>query len=138
MSYLLDTNVVSELQRTTPAVAVLDWSHSIEDSEVFLSTLVIGEIRKGIEALRGKEAERAEIYEQWLTGLKQDYGSRILPVTSEVAEAWGRLNAIRTLPVIDGLMAATAQVHGLTLVSRNEADFAGTSLSILNPFKFSN
>lgn len=136
MSYLLDTNVISELQKPKPAAAVTAWSGSIGDSELFLSSLAIGEICKGIESLRRKDEARATTYEQWMSTLKHDYGDRILPITVEVAEAWGRLNAVRTLPVIDGLMAATAHVHKLTLASRNEVDFAGTGVAFINPFSF--
>ena len=100
-----------------------------------MSVLVFGEIRRGIERLRSRDGVQAEAYEHWLNELFGEYQDRILPVTAQVAERWGRFNAIRTLPVIDGLMAATAAVMGLTLVTRNVSDLAGIGVQLLNPFE---
>lgn len=132
VAYLLDTNVVSELRKPKPNGNVLAWYEGQRRAEAYISTLVAGEIRQGIERVRARDAVQAEALERWLTGLLTTYQSRVLPVTVEVAEAWGRLNASPTPPpAIDGLMAATAQVHRLTLVSRNVNNVVPT----VNPFE---
>jgi predicted nucleic acid-binding protein len=136
VSYLLDTNVLSEGRKPRGDASVKAWFASVEGDELYLSVLVIGEIRQGIERLKPRDFEQARVYEAWLETLKRDYRERILPITVAVSEAWGRFNAAGPLPVIDGLLAATAQVHGLTLVSRNVADLERTGVSVLNPFHF--
>ena len=103
-------------------------------SALFLSVLVLGEIRQGIEQKRKRDAQSAHILELWLNGLETTFADRLLAIDSSVADAWGRLNALRPMPVADGLLAATALVHGLTLVTRNTDDFAKTRVSLLNPF----
>ena len=97
--------------------------------------LVIGEIRKGIERIRPKDNTRANAIENWLVAVDKAFGERILPVDRAVANEWGRLNASRPLPVIDGLLAATAKIHRMTLVTRNTADIADLDVHILNPFE---
>jgi toxin FitB len=99
------------------------------------AVLVIGEIRKGIERIRPKDNTRANAIENWLVAVDKAFGERILPVDLAVANEWGRLNASRPLPVIDGLVAATAKIHRMTLVTRNTADFADLDVHILNPFE---
>jgi len=99
--------------------------------------LVIGEIRKGIERVRPKDNAQARAIENWLKAVDKAFGERILPVDRAVADEWGRLNATRPLPVIDGLLAATAKVHRMTLVTRNTADIGNLSVPILNPFELS-
>ncbi|MBX3140305.1 MAG: type II toxin-antitoxin system VapC family toxin [Trueperaceae bacterium] len=135
MSYLLDTNVISEIRKANANTGVRAWLAGVQNRQLFLSVLVVGEIRQGIERLRSRDAYRAAQLEAWLGTLGTEYADRILRVSIEVAEAWGRLNAVRTLPVIDGLLAATAYVHGLTLVTRNTADFDGLEVEALNPFE---
>ena len=133
--YLFDTNVVSEMRkgrRTNPNV--LAWFESVDEDAIFLSVLVIGEIRKGIEQARGKDPVKARALEQWLYGLEQRYEDQILPITQKVANQWGRLSAIRPLSTVDGLLAATAMVHDLTLATRNSTDVAHTGVVLLNPF----
>ena len=134
MSYLLDTNVLSELRKYKGDTRVKTWFEKVEGNDLFLSVLVVGEIRQGIERLKPRDPEQAQVYELWLTTLKRDYRERVLTVGRDVAETWGRLNAVQTLPVIDGLLAATALVHDLTLVTRNVTDVARTGVSLLNPF----
>jgi predicted nucleic acid-binding protein len=134
VTYLLDTNVVSEVRRRTPDPAVLGWFDSVRADELHLSVLVVGEIRQGIERLARRDPGRAAPYEKWLLDLQDLYGDRIVPVTTAVADAWGRLNAPDPLPVVDGLLAATALVHGWTLVTRNTADVARTGVRMVNPF----
>jgi len=104
---------------------------------LFVSVLTVGEIRQGIEQLRRNDAAKAEKLGEWLTGLSRAYADRVLPVDMAVAEEWGRLRATasRTVPVIDALLAATAKVHGLTLVTQNDRDFRGLGVPVLNPLK---
>lgn len=134
MTYLLDTNVVSELRKRNPDPAVLAWYDKVTSAEIFLSVLTIGEIRLGIERLRRKDSARAGLLEHWLRGLRAAYGDRIIGVDAEVAEEWGRLNVPDPVPVIDGLLAASAKVRGWTLVTRNTADMVRSGVSVLNPF----
>jgi len=137
VNYLIDTNIISEVRkgpRCDPNVA--SWYEKIEDASLYLSVLVIGEIRKGIERIRPKDNAQANAIEKWLQAVDKAFGERILPVDRAVANEWGRLNASRRLPVIDGLLAATAKTHRMTLVTRNTADIAGLDVYILNPFEF--
>ncbi len=135
MSFLLDTNVVSEVRRTRGAPPVKAWIDSVDAEELYLSVLVLGEVRRGIERLRRHDALQAAVLEGWLAQLRRDYADRVLPITVTIAEEWGRLNVPYPVPAIDGLMAATAKVHGMTLVTRNTADLARTGVRLLNPFE---
>ncbi len=133
--YLLDTNVASETRKGRRTdVNVSQWLESVVDADLFLSVLVIGEIRKGIELARPNDPVKARALEGWLAGLEARFGERVLPITPVVADQWGRLGAIRPLSTVDGLLAATAMVHDLTLVTRNVADVAHTGVRLLNPF----
>ena len=134
MAFLLDTNVISEARRPAADPNVRAWLASVPDADLYVSALVIGEVRQGIERLRRRDPARVEVFEAWLSVLLHDYGDRIVPVTAEVAEEWGRLNVPDPLPVIDGLMAATAKVRGWTLVTRDVGDLARTGVRLLNPF----
>ncbi len=133
-SYLLDTNVVSELRRRRPDEAVLGWFDRATASELYLSVLTIGELRQGIESLRRRDPRGAEALESWHTGLLSAYADRIVPVDAAVADRWGRLNVPDRVPVVDGMLAATALVHGWTLVTRNISDVRRTGVQTLNPF----
>lgn len=134
MSYLLDTNVISELRKRAPNRAVTTWFDATPSSELFLSCLTIGEIRCGIERLRRKDDAQAQAIEHWLTGLRTIYRDRIAAIDANVTGIWGRLNAAQQLPVVDGLLAATALVRDWTLVTRNTADFAQCGVRLLNPW----
>jgi predicted nucleic acid-binding protein len=134
--YLIDTNIISEVRkgrRCDPQVAA--WHRRVRDDDLFLSVLVIGEIRQGIERLRPRNPRRAHALEQWLEELLQLFGDRVLPVDERVAQNWGRLNARDTFPVIDSLLAATAEAHGLTLVTRNLKDLEHSGVRCMNPFE---
>jgi predicted nucleic acid-binding protein len=136
VSYLIDTNIISEVRkghRCDPNVS--DWYASIDDDELFLSTLVLGEIRKGIEIARSRDPAKAAALEQWLRQVETAFGARVLGVDNSISDRWGCMSAIRQVPVVDGLLAATAAVNGLTLVTRNERDVAGLGAKLLNPFR---
>lgn len=130
----MDTNVLSEARRPRGDANVKAWLASVPADSLYLSVLVVGEVRRGIERLRQRDPVQAGVYEEWLAALRQDYADRVLPVTAEVAEEWGRMNVSDPLPVVDGLMAATAKVGGLTLVTRNTADVERSGVRVLNLF----
>jgi predicted nucleic acid-binding protein len=134
MTYLLDTNVVSELRKREPDPHVLAWYGTVTSADIFVSVLTIGEIRLGIERLRRKDSARADLLEQWLRGLHAVYGDHIINVDADVAEEWGRLNVPDPLPVIDGLLAASAKIRGWTLATRNTAAVARSGVALFNPF----
>jgi hypothetical protein len=134
LSYLLDTNVVSELRKPSPNPAVADWFETVTSDELYISVLVVGEVRQGIERLRRRDPAQAAVFERWLAALKQSFADRVLPITTAVAEAWGRLNAPAPLPSIDGLLAATALVHDLTFVTREAERLRRSAVPLLNPW----
>lgn len=137
MSYLLDTNVISELVKHKPNERVVKWIDDINSEKLYLSVISIGEIRKGVAGIQ--EPRRQEKISQWLESELPDYfEERILNIDLKVADMWGQLqskNKAYTLPAIDGLIAATAQVHNLTLVTRNTKDFNNVSIKIINPWE---
>ena len=136
MSYLIDTNVVSELVRTRPSPRVLAWFDGVPDPALHLSVLTLGELRKGVELLGdGKRKDRLRL---WLEQeLPQWFEARLLPVTAAVAERWGRLLAEvgRPAAAIDSLLAATALHHELRIVTRNDKDFHFPGLTTINPWQ---
>lgn len=136
MSYLLDTNVISELRKGSRCNrGVSTWFDELADDEIFLSVLTLGEIRKGIGLTSRRDPTAAAALTGWLAGLVAAYGDRILPIDLEVAEEWGSLNVPDPLPVVDGLLAATARVHDLTLATRNARDIERTGAAFFNPFR---
>jgi hypothetical protein len=136
LTLLLDTNVISELRKGDRVDAnVAAWFAGVSDDEIHLSVLVIGEVRRGVEIVRHRDARQAIGLERWLGRLIRDHGDRILPVDRRVAEEWGRLTALRPSSLVDTLLAATARVHDLMLVTRNVSDVAWTGVSYLNPFE---
>jgi len=138
VSFLIDTNIISELRKGRRCDAhVAAWFESADDSDLYLSVLVLGEIRKGIELARLRDRTQAETLAAWLRDVTIGFGNRILPIDRDVAEEWGRMNAIRPVPVIDGLLAASAKVHGMILVTRDAEDVAGLGAEVLNPFRAS-
>ena len=134
MSYLLDTNVVSETRRQQPEPRVMRWLEASGPDAHFVSVLTVGEIAKGIARRRRRDPEGADRLVRWLTGLRQLFTERILAVGDAEAACWGDLAGRRELPVIDGLLAATAPVHDLTLVTRNTKDFGRTGTRLLDPW----
>lgn len=136
MNYLLDTNVLSELRkgaRAHPRVA--SWFASVPPESIYLSVLVLGEVRQGIERIRRRDPRGAAALERWAVTVMEGHGDRVLPVDLEVARAWGPLNVPDPLPTIDGLLAATALVHGCVLVTRNVKHVGRTGATVLNPFE---
>lgn len=136
MTWLIDTNIISEVRkgpRCHPAVAA--WWAGVEDRDLFLSALTLGEIRKGVEGIRPRDPAKAAALEGWLAEVAEAFGPRVLGVDRAVAEAWGRMSALRSVPVVDALLAATACVHDLVLVTRNAADVEGLGVRVLNPFE---
>jgi toxin FitB len=136
VKYLIDTNVISEVRKRDRCDSnVAAWYASINDADIYLSVLVLGEIRKGIERARNIDPTRAQALETWLLSLPRLYADRVLPVDRPVAEEWGIISAIRSVPPIDALLVATAKVHGLALATRNVADVADLGAAVLNPFE---
>ena len=136
MSFLIDTNIISEIRKGERCDAhVSAWYASIADEDLFLSTLVLGEIRKGVELARPRDPDKAAALERWLRQVEAGFDGRVLGIDNAVSDQWGRMSAIRAIPVIDGLLAATAATYGLTLVTRNDRDVAGLGAIVLNPFR---
>lgn len=136
MPYLLDTNILSELRKGTRCdLNVLKWAQDTQNDRHCISVLSLGEIRKGIETLRRKSPKQCPAFERWLLTLQTDYEADILPLTDSISDQWGRMMAVHTLPVIDGLLAATALNHGLTVATRNIADFESSGVELVNPFE---
>jgi toxin FitB len=137
--FLLDTNCISELVRSKPEPRVLEWMEAADESLRYLSVLTLGEIRKGMAGL--PQGKRRTHLETWLElDLQARFSGRILPIDTAIADRWGLLAAEakrkgRTLSAIDGLLAATAVHHNLTIVSRNVSDFAHTHAAVLNPWE---
>ena len=135
MGYLLDTNILSELRKGPRCNAgVADWFSGVEGDELYLSVLVLGEIQRGADRVRRRDAGSAAALDSWLDSVTHTYRERILPVTLPVARLWGSFGVPDPISTVDGLLAATAQTHGLTLVTRNAKDVASTGVQTLNPF----
>jgi predicted nucleic acid-binding protein len=136
VSYLVDTNVLSEWRKGARANAgVVSWFEEVADDEIHISVLTVGELRCGINKIERRDASTARVLDGWLRGIVEGFHERLVPIDQAVAVEWGRMNAARSLPVVDGLLAATAKVHGLTLVTRNTKDVAPTGIHCLNPFR---
>ena len=138
MSYLLDTNVVSESERESPDANVLKWLDETDPTDVYLSALTVGEIKKGSAKLPA--GKRKAHIENWLENVRRQFGRRILPITEQTFLVWGRMMAgfeergiVR--PALDSFLEATALEHDLVLVTRNVRNFRETSTTILNPWE---
>ncbi|HTO79385.1 MAG TPA: type II toxin-antitoxin system VapC family toxin [Methylocystis sp.] len=135
MKFLLATNVISEIRkrdRAHPNVA--KWVAQTPAQEMATSVIVLAEIRRGVELKRRRDKAQAEALDRWFAQMRMRLGTRVLPVDEPIAEAWARLSVPHALPLIDGLLAATAKVHTLTLVTRNIAEVAWTGVSVIDPF----
>ena len=140
MSYLLDTCVLSEIVKPRPNAAVVHWVGSVDEERLYLSVITLGEIQKGITQLR--DQDRRQGLAAWLSELADRFRPRLLPLDAEVLLTWGRITGAAstkgiTLPTIDSLIAATAQVHQLTVVTRNATDLERSGASVLNPWALS-
>ena len=136
MRYLLDTNFISELRKEDRANrGVQAWALANDPAQCALSVITIGEIREGIEDLRARDLPQAKAIEKWLAKQVAEFAGNILPVTTEIADRWGRLMSVTELPEWDLMVAATALVHDLSVVTRNVKHFAGTGVRIVNPWK---
>jgi toxin FitB len=131
--YLIDTNVLSDALRGAPQPSV--WLNSAEPASLYLSVISLGEINKGAAMRARTDRRAAEQLWSWLDGLVLDFGARILPVTNRIAMEWGAIAAKRTRGIADGLLAATALVHDLTLVTRNAKDFEDLELPLIDPWQ---
>jgi predicted nucleic acid-binding protein len=135
LTYLLDTNVVSELRKKECDPHVVRWFEAVESSDLYISVLVVGEIRRGIERLRHRgDNKQASTLDRWLAELKDEFGDRLVGVSAAIAERWGALSAAQPLTVIDGLLAASAIEHGLTLVTRERGALTATGAVLLDPW----
>jgi predicted nucleic acid-binding protein len=135
VTYLLDTNVLSETRKRQPAEGVIEWIAATPPERLHVSVLTLGEIEQGIARIRGRgDRQQAAALEGWLREVELGFADRILPVTMPVASTWGRQQYARPLPVVDALIAATARVNGMTVVTRNVKDFEHSGVEVLNPF----
>ncbi len=135
LNYLIDTNVISELRKQDRGhLKVRQWFSQVSSEQLFTSVLVIGELRKGVEQIRRRDATAAYHLEVWLKTLTEHFSERILTIDHFIAEEWGRMSALRPLSIIDGLLAATVKVKELTLVTRNVKDIQHLEINWLNPF----
>lgn len=134
MKYLLDTNILSEGRKKQPEAKLVKWMKQADADSLFVSVLTIGELTKGIELRRRHDPAAANALMHWLDGLEQLFSSHIIGIDEKIAIAWGRMNAKRPYPVIDSLLAATALVYDMTLVTRNVKDIHDAGVSYFNPW----
>jgi predicted nucleic acid-binding protein len=133
--FLLDTNILSELRKGSRCDAgVRDWIQNTPAEELFVSVVVLGEIRRGIERIRLRDQDQAGALEQWLQSLKTEFADRILPLDERVADHWGHLGLRQPVPLLDAFLAATGLVHNLTVVSRDQDGYRNTGAPVINPF----
>ncbi|MDP2806249.1 MAG: type II toxin-antitoxin system VapC family toxin [Gallionellaceae bacterium] len=139
MSYLIDTCVLSEFVKKTPSDLVAQWFNQQQPEQLFISSIAIGEIKKGLYKIRATQPERFQVLKQWLDKLEIKFSGRILPLTDDVLDDWAEISAQaelqgRKLSVMDSLIAATAHRHNLVLVTRNVEDFNIPSIKVVNPY----
>jgi len=133
--YLLDTNVLSELRKANRCDAgVRQWFEEAASEDLFISVVVLGEIRQGIERIRQRDQAQARALEKWLQWVTAEFGDRVLPVDEKIADQWGRLGGRQPIPVLDAFLAATAITHDLSVVSRDVDGFRNTGARVINPF----
>ena len=140
MRYLLDTCVISEFNKKVPSPSLIAWLSQVDEGDLFLSSITIGEIRKGIEILNPGDSRHFRL-QTWYDSIIEGFSSRIISFDKTIAAEWGRMVGLsiregRTKPAIDIQIAATAFTYGLTLVTRNVKDMANVGVKIFNPFEF--
>ena len=137
MRFLADTNIISEVRKGRRCDGnVANWYSQVGEPDIFISVIALGEIRRGVEQLRRRgDLVQAETLESWLREMAERFSDRILPINSNIADTWGRISAIRPVPIADGLMAATAIEHDLTLATRNLRNVQGLGAKVMNPFE---
>jgi len=135
LQYLLDTNILSETRKKQASDRVMSFLSAAEPSALFISVLSLGELRKGVALKIRSDADAAKRLGAWVDGLEYSFGERILGVDAAIARQWGELSAQRSRPVVDTLLAATALVHKLTLVTRNVSDVHDLGVKLLDPWR---
>jgi len=136
VSYLIDTNIISEVRKGEACDRhVAAWYAAVEEDALFLSVVTLGEFRRGVARLRPRDPRHAEALDRWLAEIRRAFGTRILPVDQAVADVWGQMSVQRAVPMIDGLLAATARVHDLTLANGNLQDVEGLGAQVVNPLE---
>ena len=135
LQYLLDTNILSETRKKQASDRVMSFLSAAEPSALFISVLSLGELRKGVALKIRSDADAAKRLGAWVDGLEYSFGERILGVDAAIARQWGELSAQRSRPVVDTLLAATALVHKLTLVTRNISDVHDLGVKLLDPWR---
>ena len=125
---------MSETRKRRPDPNVVEWLQAVDQAELHISVLTIGELTRGVAQHRRRDPQAAASLEHWLRGIEDMFSDRVVPIDTAVATAWGHLGAIRPLPVIDSLIAATALAHGHRVVTRNVEDFAPTGVVVVNPW----
>jgi predicted nucleic acid-binding protein len=134
VSFLLDTNVISEARRRRPDPKVMSWLDGVDPDLAHVSVLTFGEIAKGIAQRAHRDPTGAQLLRDWLDATRSLYADKTVLIDAEISEAWGRLAAKRTLPIVDGLLAATAIVRGMIFVTRDTRDIADTGVRTFNPW----
>lgn len=139
MMYLIDTNVISEIRKKTkanPGVRKFFKQAIEQESKLYISAITVGELQRGVQLIRHRgDQKQAALLDGWLSAILTEYAEQILDFTAIEAQVWGALRVPHHENAIDKQIAATALTHGLTLVTRNESDFAGTGINVLNPFE---
>jgi predicted nucleic acid-binding protein len=135
MTYLLDTNVLSETRKPRRDPGLMAWISATSPADLYLSVLTIGEIEQGVARLlhRG-DHQQAAVFGSWLDDVVREFGERVIPITARIARQWGRRSSAHPAPAVDALIAATARAHDWTLVTRNTRDFEHSDGRVLNPF----
>jgi predicted nucleic acid-binding protein len=135
LQYLLDTNVLSETRRKLADARVIAFLTAVESSALYISVLTLGELRKGVAHKSRSDPDAAKRIADWVEGLEVSFADRIVGIDLATAKLWGELSAVRPRPVIDTLLAATAVVHEMTLVTRNISDIQDVPVKVLDPWK---
>jgi len=135
LSFLIDTNVISEPRRPQPDANVLSWFRRTDQAGIFISVLTLGELTRGAVKAARRDAAAGRRFQNWVGEVQTEFAERVLGIDLKIASLWGELSVARTVPVVDSLLAATALVHGMTLVTRNVRDVADTGVAMLNPWE---